>query len=250
MSDGSPFVIVPVLSSTMTSRRCDPWSASPERMRTPCSAAFPIPVVSDMGVAIPSAQGQAMMSVVTMTIVAYAKAGLGPRTYQTTKPAIASMTTIGVKKRLTWSTIRWMGTFVACASWTRRTIDASAVSSPTRVARNVNAPWQFIVAPMTSSPTALSTGIDSPVIIDSSMAEAPLTIVPSTGMRSLGRTTTRSFTRTSSMPTVVSTPSRMTRAVRGRRPMSLRMASDVRPRALISMAMPSTTRAVTTALTS
>jgi hypothetical protein len=34
----------------------------------PLRAASPTPVVSDIGVAIPSAQGQAMMSVVTATM--------------------------------------------------------------------------------------------------------------------------------------------------------------------------------------
>ena len=63
-------MIVPVLSRTIVSIFWAAWRASPERMRIPWLAASPTPVVSDIGVAIPSAQGQAMMSVVTATIVA------------------------------------------------------------------------------------------------------------------------------------------------------------------------------------
>ena len=47
----------------------------------------------------------------------------------------------------------------------------------------------FMVAPITSSPWPLSTGIGSPVSIDSSTAEPPPTTTPSTGTFSPGRTT-------------------------------------------------------------
>ena len=67
---GLPQVIVPVLSSTIVSRRRAACSASPPRKRMPCSAPLPIPTVSDVGVARPSAHGQAMISTVTKTITA------------------------------------------------------------------------------------------------------------------------------------------------------------------------------------
>ena len=63
----------------------------------PLSAPRPTPVVSDMGVAIPSAQGQAMMSVVTATIRPNTSRGSGPNVYQSMKPAIARIATDGVK---------------------------------------------------------------------------------------------------------------------------------------------------------
>ena len=60
--------MVPVLSRMTVRSFCAVWSASPLRIRMPLSAPSPTPVVSDMGVAIPRAQGHAMMSVVTATI--------------------------------------------------------------------------------------------------------------------------------------------------------------------------------------
>ena len=70
VSAGSPRVIVPVLSSMMASSFSALCSASPERIRMPFSAPLPMPTVSDVGVARPSAHGQAMISVVTRTMVA------------------------------------------------------------------------------------------------------------------------------------------------------------------------------------
>ncbi len=97
VTTGLPQVIVPVLSSTTASSRDATCRASPERIRMPCSAALPTPVVSDIGVAIPSAQGHAMISVVTATMIAYAIAGLGPKSNQITNPEMARIITAGVK---------------------------------------------------------------------------------------------------------------------------------------------------------
>ena len=91
----------------------------------------------------------------------------------------------------------------------------STVSAPTFVALNVNVPYLFIVLPMTELPIFLWTGIDSPVIIDSSISDSPSVIAPSTGIRSPGRTTTKSPTRTSAMDTSTSFPSRTIFAVFG-----------------------------------
>jgi hypothetical protein len=90
---------------------------------------------------------------------------------------------------------------------------ASAVSLPTLVALNLKLPVLFRVPPITSSPTCFSTGMDSPVIIDSSTALAPAITLPSTAIFSPGRTTTTSSTTTSSTGILRSDPSRTTRAV-------------------------------------
>ena len=127
---------------------------------------------------------------------------------------------------------------------------ASAVSLPTLLARNRNAPVLLIVAPITSSPSRFSTGIDSPVIIDSSTAELPVVTTPSTGIFSPGRTRTTSPPTTSPIGSSTSRPSRSTRAVLACRPISFLIASLVRPLALTSSARPRTTRAVTTTVTS
>ncbi len=65
----------------------------------------------------------------------------------------------------------WIGALLACASSTSLIICASAVSAPTFVASNVNAPVLLSVPPITISPARFSTGMLSPVSIDSSTAE-------------------------------------------------------------------------------
>src|SRR6266511_5331379 len=94
-----------------------------------------------------------------------------------------------------------MGALEPWASCTMRMMLASAVSLPTLAARNRNDPVLLMVAPITSSPMTFSAGMDSPVIIDSSTAEAPWTTTPSTGTFSPGRTRTRSPTMNSSAGT-------------------------------------------------
>jgi len=93
----------------------------------------------------------------------------------------------------------------------------------------VKLPLVFMVAPITSSPGPFSTGSGSPVSMDSSIADEPSTTTPSTATFSPGRTRTRSSWRTSATGTSTSAPSRSTRAVRGCRPISARMASPVWP---------------------
>ena len=66
-----------------------------------------------------------------------------------------------------------MGARLRCASLTIFTICASMVSLPTRSARISSQPVPFTVAPITLSPECFSTGIDSPVTIDSSTELRP-----------------------------------------------------------------------------
>ena len=127
-----------------------------------------------------------------------------------------------------------MGAFDPCASSTSRTICARAVSRPTRVARKVNDPLLFSVAPMTAAPGPFSTGRLSPVSIDSSTDDCPSTTTPSTGTLSPGRTRSRSPASTCSMGRSISSPPRMTRAVRGARPISFLIAALVCPLARAS----------------
>ena len=87
-----------------------------------------------------------------------------------------------------------MGALEALASSTRRIIWARVVSSPTRLASKVKKPDLLMEAAATLSPGPLSTGRDSPVRADSSTADWPSTMTPSTGMDWPGRTTTRSPT--------------------------------------------------------
>ena len=115
---------------------------------------------------------------------------------------------------------------------------ARALSAPSVVARKRKAPVRLIVPPITRSPAFFSTGIDSPVSIDSSTALAPESTSPSTGTRSPGRTITMSPLRTCSTGTSTSRSSRRTRAVFGCRATSERRAAEVRLLARASNALP------------
>jgi hypothetical protein len=104
------------------------------------------------------------------------------------------------------------------------------------------------VAPMTRSPGFFSTGMGSPVIMDSSIALAPSSTTPSTGTFSPGRTRSRSPTCTLSSATSSSVPSpRTRRAVFGARFRSARTAAPVRLRAESSRTWPRRISVVMTA---
>ncbi len=85
---------------------------------------------------------------------------------------------------VTESTKRWSGTLRACASSTWAMIWARVDSAATRRARTCSTPPPFIVPPVTASPSILSSGRPAPVIIEASTVLSPLTITPSTGIRS------------------------------------------------------------------
>ncbi len=91
-----------------------------------------------------------------------------------------------------------MGALLPWASSTRRMICARAVSRRLWWPRSLIMP-QFVQRGADhGSPGFFSTGIDSPVSIDSSTAERPSITTPSTGIFSPGRTMTTSPTITSS----------------------------------------------------
>ncbi len=125
------------------------------------------------------------------------------------------------------SAMRSIGAFELVASSTSLMICASAVSSPTAVARIANQPPLETVAPVTESPIFFSTGTGSPVIADSSIDPEPSSTLPSTGTDSPARTMILSPTRTCSTGMTDSAPSRTTVAVLGARSISAVMASVV-----------------------
>ena len=104
-------------------------------------------------------------------------------------------------------------------------------------------PERFIVAAFTVSPSALSTGTDSPVRADSSVAAVPSIITPSTGMVSPGLTTKISPCCTSSMAMDTSCPSFSITAVFGAILIRLFKASVVRPLDRDSSVFPTVMRA-------
>ena len=161
-------------------------------MSTPRSAPRPLPTMIAVGVANPSAQGQAMMRTATKFMTAKLSRGSGPNASQTPNVSTATPTTAGTNHKANLSAWRWTGALVACACRTRSMIRASAVCAPTLVVRKRNVPVVFMVAAMTASPARFSTGTLSPVNRDSSTSETPSSTTPSTGIRSPGRTSTRS----------------------------------------------------------
>src|SRR5574341_115389 len=122
----------------------------------------------------------------------------------------------------------WMGARLRWASATMRTICARRVSAPTFSALMMSEPVPFTVAPTTRSPCLFSTGIGSPVIMDSSTALAPSVTIPSTGIFSPGRTLRISPACTCSRGISSSAPSLTRRAVFGARPRSILIAAPVR----------------------
>ena len=150
-----------------------------------------------------------MMS--TATAGAMACARLPVRANQKPSVATASTMTMGTNTPATRSASRCTGALPVCAASTKRAICASAVSAPTRVARTTNLPLALMVAPVTASPAATSTGTLSPVTRLMSTADAPSSTTPSVAIRSPGRTTKRSPTwsaltgRFSSLPSACST---------------------------------------------
>ena len=200
-----PVVTVPVLSSTTVStRRVDSRTSGP-LMSRPSWAPRPVPTISAVGVASPSAQGQAMMR--TATAAVNAKLALSPVPSQ--KPRVASdrRMTIGTKMPEMRSARRWTGALPVWASSTSRAICASAVSAPTFVARTIRRPPALTVAPAISAPGATSTGTDSPVSMLMSTALVPCSTMPSVATFSPGRTTKRSPTASCSTGTRRSVPS-------------------------------------------
>jgi hypothetical protein len=152
--------------------------------------------------------------------------------------AMAIVMTAGTKTPATLSASLWIGALEAWAFSTRRTIWASAVSLPTRVARTLSRPFLLMVPPMTSEFSDFDTGMLSPVSSDSSTEDVPSTTTPSVGIFSPGRTTITSLTSSSSACTWTSTPSLTITAVLACRSIRRRIASEVLLFALASRYLP------------
>ena len=222
-------------------------SASAFLISTPACAPRPTPTMIDIGVARPSAQGQAMISTLTAATSPKAKRGSGPNVAQAAKAMSATAITAGTNQPATWSASRWIGARLRCALATICTICASKVSRPTLSARMTKLPLVLMVAPITRESFSLVTGMDSPVTIDSSSAERPSSTTPSTGTLSPGRTRNLSPALMASSETSSSPPSSLTRrAVLGARSSKARIAPEVASRARNSSTWPSSTSTVIT----
>ena len=115
-----PVVTVPVLSSTIVSTLRVDSSTSGPLMSRPSCAPRPVPTMSAVGVASPSAHGQAMIS--TATAAVNANVALSPVPSQ--KPSVATATpmTTGTNTPETRSASRWTGALPVWASVTSAAI--------------------------------------------------------------------------------------------------------------------------------
>ena len=119
---------------------------------------------------------------------------------------------------------RWYDVRFACASSTERMIRESIVSDAGFVTRTSSEPFWLMVPAKTSSPGPRWTGTGSPVTAAWSTYDDPAATVPSTGIRSPGRTITISPTPIVSTAQTDSQPFRRTSASFGTSAMSDRIA--------------------------
>ena len=243
---GRPSVSVPVLSKATVSTWWAISSASASLIRMPCFAATPVPAMMAVGVASPSAQGQAITSTATARMMAVSSPT--PASHQPTKVSSAMPSTAGTNTALTWSTSRCTGALAACASSTSRMMCASTLSLPAAVTSISTRPSPLIEPPVSASPVPLATGSGSPVSMASSTCVLPSLTLPSAGTRSPGRTASLSPARSSSTGMSFSWPSQSIRcASSGRSACSARMAAVVWRLARASSHLPSSTSVTTTA---
>ncbi len=205
----------------------------------PASAALPTPTIIAVGVARPSAHGQAITNTVIKANKACAKALWPPTNIHTAKLSRARPTTTGTKMPATLSTIFCTGALLPWASSTTLIIWASTVLEPTLSALSLKLPFWFRVPAKTLSPFCFSAGIGSPLIVLSSTNELPSTIVPSTAIFSPGFTNIISATLKSSTATFFSSkPNSSTVTSLGCKPTSFFKAADVFALALSSNNLP------------
>ena len=157
-------------------------------INTPLVAPRPVATIIEIGVARPSAHGQAIISTETALTTAYAKRGSLPHIHQTKNDIMLIPITAGTKYPDTTSASFCIGARERCASETISMICESSVSAPIFWVLISRLPLALIVAPITLSPANFFTAIGSPVTIDSSTLLSPSMTTPSTGTFSPGRT--------------------------------------------------------------
>mmetsp|Transcript_495 Transcript_495/g.1508 ORF Transcript_495/g.1508 Transcript_495/m.1508 type:complete len:264 (-) Transcript_495:867-1658(-) len=147
LTAGLPSVKVPVLSNATTVTLRAPSSAAPPLRSRPCSAPTPVATMTAVGVARPSAHGQAMTSTLMANSRAKRKGDSAGGTHEggtscdevsvthTMKSMRAMATTVGTKSAEMRSAKACMGALDDWAVATSDAICASAVSPPTLVAR-------------------------------------------------------------------------------------------------------------------
>ena len=212
----------------------------------PFLAPSPVPVMTAVGVARPSAHGQAITS--TEVKIRSAKERLSPAISQTAAAISATDITTGTNTPDTRSASREMGAFFACASSTSRTMRRSVVSSPVRVTRTCSSPDSSTLPPVTALCGPLSTGRLSPVSMLSSTAPVPDSTSPSSGTRAPARISRTSPALTAAVGASCTRPSASTSThTSGASFLSPSIAPRVRRVLRNSKYLPSITSVMTTA---
>ena len=168
VTDGLPSVTVPVLSRTTESIFLAVSMLSASLMSIPLSAPFPIPTIMAVGVARPRAQGQAMMSTVTIARSPWVMPFSPSRMPQRMNESKAMPMMTGTNTAAILSTSFCTGALLPCASWTMAIIFERRVSVPTLSARNMKLPFWLIVPANTFAPGCFATGTGSPLSMLSS----------------------------------------------------------------------------------
>ncbi|MNY32422.1 hypothetical protein D3C86_1666370 [compost metagenome] len=160
--------MVPVLSSTIVSTLWVNSRLSASLIRIPCSAPLPTPTIMAVGVARPSAQGQAMTSTVTKASIPWVKPSVPPHIHHIVRANKAIAITTGTNMAAMRSTSFCTGALLPWAVCTILMICDNMVSAPTWSARKRKLPFWFRVPAKTASFTVLATATGSPLSMLSS----------------------------------------------------------------------------------
>ncbi len=168
---GLPSVSVPVLSTTSVST-CSQVARSPRRClnRTPACAPRPSPTMIDIGVASPSAQGQAMISTATAADQRVGEARLGAPDRPGDEGGRRATAITGgheLAGHHVGEALDRRAAALRLGHHLRRCAPAGCRADPARP-RMTKLPVAFTVPPITGAPGCFATGIGSPVTIDSS----------------------------------------------------------------------------------
>ena len=245
LTTGFPSVTVPVLSSTTVFTFLAISRLSASFIRMPLSAPLPMPTIMAVGVASPSAHGQAMMTTVTNANSPWVNPPVPSSNIHTMKASTAMPIMVGTNIPAILSTSCCTGALLPCASCTMCIIFASSVSVPTFSALKRKLPFWLMVPAKTLASFCLDTATGSPLSILSSTYEEPSVTMPSTAIRSPGFTSMMSPGRICSIGTMRS-PFPTTVTVLGWSPISFLMAVEVFPFAFSSSRRPSRIKAMMT----
>jgi len=156
-------------------------NAAPDLMITPNLLAAPIAETTVIGTEIASAHGEAATSTTSARSIHSPES---PKIEPIRATRAARMRTPGTSGRARRSAIRARSPFSVCACSTSSTTVVKELSVPAAVASTSRTPEVLIEPANTASPGPTSTGMDSPVIAETSRLLCPTRTIPSVARRS------------------------------------------------------------------